>query len=205
MSSSISLATRVPSAETDAVVAVLCDAFYDYPVMRYVLGSSGSYDDRLRRLIGFFVSARVLRHEPVLGVNDGDGNLVAVALVTLPGDRPSPPALEARREAVWSELGAAERKRYDTFGEAGRQHLIERPHHHLNMIGVRPSWAGRGLARTLLTAVHDLAYADPQSSGVSLSTETSQNVPLYLGFGYQILGHTRVSDQLETWAFFRPR
>jgi GNAT superfamily N-acetyltransferase len=191
--------------EVDQATAVLCDAFYDYPVMRYVLGPAESdYDPRLWTLIGFFVSARIFRDEPVLGVDDDEGNLEAVALVTLPGERPSPEALRERREAVWQELGAAERSRYEAFGAAAGRLTLEDPHHHLNMIGVRRTCAGRGLARVLLRAVHNLSHADPQSCGVTLSTETSQNLPLYAHFGYRLLGHAQVSDELETWALFRP-
>lgn len=57
----------LPDQAEDAVT-VLCDAFYDYPVMRYVLRPSSEYDHRLRSLIGFFVAARVLREELVLGI-----------------------------------------------------------------------------------------------------------------------------------------
>jgi hypothetical protein len=67
--------TRLSTAQTEDAVSVLCDAFRDYPVMRYVLGSNGDYDRRLRTLIGFFVSARVYRDEPVLGIHDRDGTL----------------------------------------------------------------------------------------------------------------------------------
>jgi hypothetical protein len=56
--------TRLSSAQTDDAVTVLCDAFQDYPVMRYVLGPTGDYDRRLRTLVGFCVSARVYRDEP---------------------------------------------------------------------------------------------------------------------------------------------
>jgi hypothetical protein len=45
----------VPSAQIEHAVTVLCDAFHDYPVMRYVLGPLVDYDYRLRTLIGFFV------------------------------------------------------------------------------------------------------------------------------------------------------
>jgi hypothetical protein len=55
------------------------------------------------------------------------------------------------------------------------------------------------------TAVHDLAQADSQSAGVTLTTESPQNVALYRHFGYRVLGHARVSDELETWTFFRLR
>jgi GNAT superfamily N-acetyltransferase len=95
-------------------------------------------------------------------------------------------------------------ERYEAFGEAGDQFELEAPHYHLNMIGVRRSHATRGLGRELLTAVHDLSRADPLSCGVTLSTETERNVPLYDHFGYRLMGYARVSDDLETWAFFRP-
>lgn len=192
--------------ETGQAVTVLCDAFYDYPVMRYVLGpSENGYDHRLRVLVDFFVSARGFRDEPVLGVHDEAGALAAVAIVSLPGERPAPEALAVRREEVWREIGAAEQQRYEAFGNACGQFALEAAHHHLNMLGVRRAYAGRGFARELLEAVHALAQADPQSAGVTLSTESPQNVTLYQHFGYRILGHARVSAELETWAFFRPR
>jgi ribosomal protein S18 acetylase RimI-like enzyme len=195
----------LPPERAQDVVTVLCDAFHDYPVMRYVLGPSNPvYDERLRTLIGFFVSARVLRNEPMLGVDDGTGNLAAAAILTLPRSGEPPAELIARREAVWLELGAAERQRYDAFGEAGEQFTVDAPHCHLNMIGVRRTHAGRGLGRRLMDAVHQLSGADPASCGVTLSTEDPLDVPLYERFGYRVLGHARVSEGLETWGFFRP-
>jgi GNAT superfamily N-acetyltransferase len=170
-----------------------------------VLGSNGDYDRRLRTLIGFFVSARVYRDEPVLGVYDRTGTLSATALVSLlPDKREAPDALATRREQVWAELGAAERRRYEAYGAACAQFTVDSPNYHLNMIGVRRSHAGRGLARKLLEAVHRLSDTDDRSRGVTLTTETERNVPLYEYFGYRRLGHALVDDGLETWAFFRP-
>jgi GNAT superfamily N-acetyltransferase len=196
--------TELSPDQTEDAVTLLCDAFYDYPVMRYVLGPSGEYDRRLQILIGFFVAARVLREELVLGIYDQAGILAAAALVTLPGERDAPEALLRRREAVWRELGTAERKRYDAFGDAAGRFGVEALHHHLNMIGVRRSHTRRGFAGQLLHAVHDLSQADPDSCGVTLSTEDPRNLPLYQKFGYRLLGHARVADELDTWAFFRP-
>jgi hypothetical protein len=50
------------ASETGQVVDVLCDAFHDYPVMRYVIGPAGAdYERHLRTLIAFFVQARQTR------------------------------------------------------------------------------------------------------------------------------------------------
>jgi GNAT superfamily N-acetyltransferase len=198
------LVSRLSSTQIEDAITVLCDAFYDYPVMRHVLGPDGNYDRRLRTLIGLFVSARVFRDEPVLGVYDRTGTLSAAAIVSLPGQPESPEALATRREEVWAELGVAERARYEAYGAACAQFTVASPHYHLNMIGVRRSHAGRGLARKLLESVHRLSDADRGSAGVSLTTETERNLPLYEYFGYRRLGHTVVGDGLETWAFFRP-
>jgi ribosomal protein S18 acetylase RimI-like enzyme len=173
--------------------------------MRFVLGdSSQSYDRRLATLISLFVAARVLREEPLLGVRNQTGTLAAVAVVTLPGERPSPEALSRRREVIWQELGSAARERYDRFSSSGAEYAPTTPHHHLNMIGVRRADAGRGFGRALLEAVHYLSAQDPRSSGVTLTTEDPRNLSLYEKFGYRPLGHSRVSEDLESWSLYRP-
>lgn len=195
--------TRLGSTAATDAVDVLCDAFADYPVMRYVLGSKPGYDGRLRTLIGFFVAARVLRKEPVFGVFAPDGALLGAATVTPPGDRAAPDALLALRDAAWAALGADVRARYEAFGAASHRFDVAEPDHHLNMIGVRRSHTGQGLGRALLDAVHDLARRDPASSGVSLTTERVENVALYEHCGYRLLGRTAVAPGLETWSLFR--
>ena len=73
------------------------------------------------------------------------------------------------------------------------------------MIGVRRAQQRLGLGRELLGAVHRLADDDPQSTGVSLTTERAENVPLYEHFGYKVIGHARVSAGFETWGLFRAK
>jgi ribosomal protein S18 acetylase RimI-like enzyme len=201
---------RVPPAEVASVIDVMCEAFAQYPVMRFVLGAEGDAggDDaadarRLRRLVGFFVMARALRDEPLLGVAH-DGGLVAAATVSFPGTVESPPELRELREQVWGDLGADARARYEAYGEACAPLEVDVPHAHLNMIGVRPAFQGRGLASRLLDEVHAISRAAPQSRGVMLMTESSRNVALYEHMGYQTVGYTRVGAGLETWGMFRP-
>jgi ribosomal protein S18 acetylase RimI-like enzyme len=194
---------HLPAARRDEVVNVLESGFRDYPVMHYVLGSGPDYDARLRTLLGFFVTARHLRAEPVLGVHSGR-QLVGVALVTLPGARPSPQELDFHRKALWTGLGSEARARYEAYSAAAGRHEVPPHHHHLNMIAVLPWHTGRGFARRLLDAVHELAERDPASTGVSLCTESESNVSLYEHVGYSVLGRSRVSDNLQTWAMFRP-
>lgn len=196
--------SRLSEAQVRHAVAVLCDAFHDYPVMRYVIGPvGGDYKRRLHMLINFFVMARVYRQEPILALSDGS-TLVATAILTLPGKPQPPVGLTQLREAVWRELGHAARMRYEAFGEATRKFEISQPHYHLNMIGVRRSHHGKGLSRQLLDAVHAMSSSDPVSHGVTLTTEEFRNVSFYEHFGYKTVGHVRIEAKLETWGFFRP-
>lgn len=184
------------------IVEVFAEAFRDYPVMRFVLGTEGDYEARLPTLIRFFVSARALRDEPLLGVA-GDGNLAAAATVSFPWDSRPVPDLDAVREATWGALGPDARARYEACGAVWKDFTAPEPHIHLNMIGVRPTAQGQGLARRLLDHVHLMSGGVPGSLGVTLTTEDPRNVAFYQRAGYEITGHARLAPRIETWGFFR--
>lgn len=195
---------RLTAEQGPQVVDVLCDAFRDYPIMCFVLGSGPSdYDQRLRSLIHFFVSARTLREEPIFGVRDGE-RLVAVATVSLPDAGDPPPGLAELRDETWAGLGADARDRYESCGEAWRPLTVSEPHVHLNMLGVRHAAQGRGHARRLLGAVEAFSRDREGSNGVSLTTEDPANVAFYERGGYRVVGRAGIAPGLETWSFFRP-
>jgi ribosomal protein S18 acetylase RimI-like enzyme len=197
--------TPLDPSRFDEAVEVLCDAFADYPVMRFVIGEAGAaYPSHLRALVAFFTTARFLNGDLVLGVATVDGALAAVANITPPGARLPSPQLSERREQLWRELGDAARARYETLGAIWRTFTVERPHYHLNMIGVRRSHQGKGAARALLDALHARSAAHADSCGVSLTTEAHTNVAVYRHFGYEVIGRAHVSGALETWGMFRP-
>ena len=187
------------------IADVLCKAFYDYPVMRYVLGEKDNYDNRLRKLVGFFVANRAFRKEPMFGIYNSENKLVAAAIVTLPEVIPQPEKLVKRRETLWAELGPDDQMRYEAYGKAASGLLPKEPHHHLNMIGVRPAYKGQGLARQLNTSVEELVSSHPTSSGLSLNTEVESNVKFYLYLGYEIVGQKYFDNNFETWGFFKSK
>ena len=192
---------RLTPEHAAEIVSVFCDAFHDYPVMRFIVGPSGDYDERLHHLISFFVLRRVQQGGPILGMVD-DGRLLAAATTTLPSEPMMPPGAAPLRDETWRKLGDETRQRYDTYAAATKALAIEQPHHHLNMIGVRSSHKGHKLSRPLLEGVRTLAQDDRDSSGVSLTTETLPNLGLYTHFGYQVHGHVRVAPELESWGLF---
>jgi len=187
------------------IAGVFCEAFYNYPVMKYVLGEKGDYDTRLRKLVTFFVSARALRIEPMFGIYNAENNLVAAAIVTLPEEIKIPKELLKMREELWAELGFQEEIRYKKYGDAAFSLFQNEPHHHLNMIGVRNAYQGKGLARQLITEVEKIAAEHPSSAGVSLDTEVESNVNFYLHLGYELIGHANIDKNVETWGFFKSK
>jgi len=195
---------KLPPDRADEAVDVLCEAFVDYPVMRFIIGQAGNaYAQHLRTLVYFFTMARFLRNDVVLAATTAGDEVVAIANIVLPGEREAPPALTEQRDAMWRELGDAARGRYDAYGEASRKFVIDQPHYHLAMVGVRRSHSGQGFARKLLEALHEMSSRDSTSCGITLNTEDPSNVPIYEHFGYQVIGQAQASDELRTWAFYR--
>jgi len=193
---------RLSEKDFDEVVGVLADAFSNYPVMRFVLGPGGNTAPRLAQLIGFFVFRRIRLGGPMFGVRDEMAALVGAAVMTLPFEPQAPADVLQKRDEVWNSLGQDCRERHDIYGAHAKTVLVSEPHHHLNMIGVRHSRHGDGLARPLLEAAIDLAN-DPNSAGLTLTTETPANVRLYQHFGFEVSGHVQIAPELETWGLFR--
>ena len=113
------VAVTLGRADVPEVVSVLSEAFFDYPLMRFVLGAGPDYEVHLDRLISFFVMARLLRDDVLLGVHAPAG-LEAVALASYPGSTAVPAELSVIREETWAELGASARARYESFAAAAR-------------------------------------------------------------------------------------
>ena len=154
-------------------------------------------------MVYFFVMARVLLNEELLGTRDG-ADLAATALVSYPGREAPPAELVTLRDELWDEFGPESRARYEAYSAACASFDVGIPHIHLNMIGVSRAARGTGLGRKLIDHVHLMSRNDASCQGVSLTTEDPANVPLYEHFGYTVVGHTRLSPALTTWGFFRP-
>jgi len=191
--------TMLDGSHVDEVIAVMGDAFLDYPVMRFVVGPEGDVEARIHRLVRLFVARRVRRGGPMLGIHD-NGRLVGAAVLTSLHE-PDPPADTTDiTEAAWRDLGEPARARYQTYADATSDFFSKvGPHYHLNMIGIRQSHMGRGLATPLMRAVREMHAQDPESTGVSLTTERARNVTLYQHFGYRVVAHREVTPDLETW------
>ena len=194
-------ATRLDASDTSAVVDVLSEAFFDYPVMRYVLGPEPDYARRLDSLVSMFVAARALAADVMFGIHDANG-LIAAVTTSNPAVA-AHPDFAAVRHAVWQQLGTAAEQRYDLCVQAWQSIALPVPQLHVNMIGVRDAYRGKGLSRLLLDEVNELGAQASTAAGISLTTEQPRNVELYRHLGYQVVGEKRIADTLHTWSMFR--
>jgi GNAT superfamily N-acetyltransferase len=192
---------RLSREDKSEVVAVLMNAFHEYPVMRYVLHTTGNeYEVHLKALIDLFCEIRFLRSWPVLGIRDGP--LIAAAVINEPAHEhlplPNEPLIN-----LHSIIGDAAYERLALYEEKSSEHEPKIPHHFLGMIGVDLNHRGKGYAGDLLNAVKELSVADLNSGGVCLSTENPDNVPLYQHFGYHVIAGIDVGE-LHSWCMFLP-
>jgi ribosomal protein S18 acetylase RimI-like enzyme len=210
---------RIRPAAVDEAVEIFCDAFAEYPVMRYVLGEHDDYPARLRRLNYLWTMEAALQAQPMYAV-EMEGQAAACATLFMPGDGAAgresadgadspkrlsvPSELAELSEDSWQRLGMASRSRYETYSVAARRVHAPEPSIYIDMLGVRRAYQGLGLARVLTDHVHALSLATPASTGVALTTENAANVAFYEHLGYRVVGHEQVGRTLETWGFYRP-
>ncbi len=187
----------------EAALKILCAAFHDYPVMRYVIGEPDTeYDEKLAELIGFFVEARLTRNVPLVGLYDSN-DLVGIAVVSPPKEIPMPRELMDCHARVERRLGPEAMTRFDRYDGACEATDPGHIAHYLGMIGVRPDAQGRGIGRQLVDAVKDLAWSDPGSTRITLNTESESNLPFYEKMGFR-KGSEADFGPLRTWSFYWP-
>lgn len=200
--------SRMQPIELDAqatpqVVDLLCEAFFDYPLMRFVVGPDDEgYGERLRRLIHLFVARRVLCGDRLLGLGHRT-DFDAAAIVSRPPQFAESPEFRELHATIWQSLGEAARLRYEAYAIAVGGFDFERPHIYVNMIGTRRRSRGTGLGRLLLERVHRFSADDPDSVGVSLTTEWLPNVSFYRHLGYRVVGEREFAPGLKSWGLFR--
>lgn len=190
------------SADVSQIVSVLSEVFFDYPLMRFVLGTGHDYSANLGRLVEFLVMSRLLRDDVLLGVRGADG-LDAVAVARYPEQDGSSSELSSIREDTWSRLGPDARDRFDLFRATRDSVTVDTPNLHLNMFGVRHTAQGHGYAEALMDAVHELSVFTPTSTGVTAITERESTLPLYASNGFEIVGAADVGAAFTAWGLYR--
>ena len=185
---------RLNYDDKPAAVEILATAFYDYPVMRYILRDAGAtYDDDIRSLVGFYLETRYTRDFPILGLREG-GVLQAVAGINAPENVPWPPVLNYKYVQLGEAVGKAAMDRMEAFESECDASEPDEPHYFLGIIGVKPEAQGKGYAKAIIEQLKEMSRQHPTSQGVCLTTESDANIAIYEHLGFRLIDETRVGE-----------
>ena len=189
--------------DLDGAAALFAYTFDENPFLRrlFALAKCG-YRVALREFFYFTCEKRGRTGGFHLGCRAG-ARLLGGAGLTPPEFVPWPHSLAARYERFRASIGPDAASEYERFITLVNRHRPVRPHHTLEVIGIRPQARGQGHGRALLDAIHARAEAHPTSTGVYAETTSVQAVALYEHFGYRVVGWEPFDEQ-DIWCLFRP-
>ncbi len=194
---------RLTRSDKSKAVDVLAAAFWDYPVMRYILKDSGEqYENHLRALVGFFCETRLTRDWPLLGIQAGD-EIAAIAGIDEPIPKPWPEELHEVFQQLGDIIGSKAMDRMELYETESAKQAPQTPHYFLGIIAVHPNYQKQGLARRLIERLAAMSKSHADSTGICLNTEDSGNVRFYKHVGFEIIDEADIGD-IHTWCMFRP-
>lgn len=191
-------AREAERAELDALARTLAAAFYDDPVLGWLLRDPSSREQRLRRFFSL-----ELRH---MGFARGavwtcDGQLGA-AICMPPGAWQLPPRVAlAHGPGFWRVFGR--RLPVATGVQAAMELRHERrPHWYILAVGVGPEHQGRGLGSALLAPT--LERCDRDGLPAYLEASSERSAALYQRLGFEHVRELRFAGSPPLWLMLRP-
>ena len=179
----------------------LARAFYDDPVMIWLLPDDKPRTAQLQRLFATMTRHHHLARGGVEVATDG-GGIGAAALWDPPNEW---------QETRWGQLAMTPTfirvfGRHSTRGRAV-QELMQRvhpeePHWYLGVIGSDPSVRGKGFGQALMRSRLD--RVDAEHAPAYLESTKSDNVPYYQRFGFEVTGEMALPGGGPTiWPMWR--
>jgi GNAT superfamily N-acetyltransferase len=175
--------------------AVLARAFADDPLWGYLFGPRR---ERIIRIACAGIVRDCARHGRVDTVRDGGGRIAGVAAWLPPGAFPLGPWRELAGLPAWLRIVALRPRSAPAAVRSvvalDRAHPPE-PHWFLSLLGVEPSWQGRGAGSRLLAPVLE------QAELAHLDTSKPENLSWYRRFGFEVERELRVAPGAPpSWA-----
>lgn len=170
------------AGELGGVADALADAFWDDPVMAWILKEPDSRTRRLARLFSVQLRAHYLPLATVWTTADTAG----AALWAPPGSSVIPPTTMARYlPEVVRALGRHTVRAIRTLNHVERLHPKE-PHWYLGVLGTRTAAQGRGIGSALLGPV--LERCDEEGVPAYLESSKESNIAFYGRHGFAVTG-----------------
>ena len=172
-------------AEVKALSKVLGRAFFDDPVMQWMMPDDARRAKALPRIF-----AAMTRHHFLAGdaveLARRDGGLGAAALWDPPGRWKTTTREDLAMLPTFLLAMRGESKRGMEVSELMKRHHPEEPHWYLAVIGSDPDVRGAGFGQALMASRLD--RCDAEGAPAYLESTKESNVPYYLRFGFEVTG-----------------
>lgn len=173
-------------SDRGAVAEALADAFYDDPVMSWILPEEESRKLRLKRLFLVLLRSHYLRLGTVWTTKD----IAGAALWGSPGNAIIPPTTVLRyTPAMLHALGRHALRALRALSHVENLHPTE-PHWYLGVLGTRTALQGKGIGSALLQPV--LEKCDEELMPAYLESSKQSNIAFYRRHGFELTGEIQL-------------
>jgi GNAT superfamily N-acetyltransferase len=174
--------------------AVLAEAFFEDPVLGWLIPEDSSRRARLRRFFAIELRHLAMPRGHVWTTSD----LAGAALSLPPGAwRPPPRVTLLEGTAFGIHLFRAAR-----LGTAMERCHVREPHYYVRDVGVHPGMQGRGLGSALLRPTLD--RCDREGLPAYLEASSERNAALYERLGFRLTEELRVAGSPPLRLMLRP-
>jgi ribosomal protein S18 acetylase RimI-like enzyme len=179
-------------ADIDALSAALGRAFFDDPVMRWMLPDSALRRRKLHRLFAAMTRYHHLSRGGVEVAPDGDG-IGGAALWDPPGQWKTSRIDELRAMPTLLLAFGASLRRGLEVEELMKEAHPEEPHWYLAVVGSDPTVRGKGFGQALMRSRLD--RCDAEHAPAYLESSNPDNVPYYERFGFEVTGEIELPSR----------
>jgi GNAT superfamily N-acetyltransferase len=175
---------KATAEDVPRLKTVLAEAFFDDPVLSWLMPDDRKRMARLRRYFGIELRHLALARGRVWTTSD----LAGAALTLPPGRWRSP----LRVTLLEGSAFGVHLTRAARMGAAIEWRHVHGPHYYVRDVGVLPSMQGRGLGRTLMGPT--LERCDREGLPAYLEASSERNAALYERLGFRITSVLRVGS-----------
>jgi ribosomal protein S18 acetylase RimI-like enzyme len=178
-------------ADIGALSVALGRAFFDDPVMRWMLPDADLRRRKLHRLFAALTRYHHLARGGVEVAPNGDG--IGAALWDPPGQWQTSRIDELRAmPGLLLAFGASLRRGLEVE-ELMKEAHPEEPHWYLAVIGSDPTVRGKGFGQALMRSRLD--RCDAEHAPAYLESSNPDNVPYYERFGFEVTGEIKLPSR----------
>ena len=184
-------------ADADAVADTLAKAFFDDPLICFLLRDEASRPANMPRLFKLLFKLGL-----PYGACDVTGGYEAVALWRPPGQWEIPWWQYITNGAAFlSVFGVGGARQVTSVMDFIEKRHPHEPHYYLQAIGTDPSKQGKGFGGVVMR--RHLAVADAAGMPAYLESSKEINIPIYKSFGFEVTGEIKVPDGPTLWPMWR--